>query len=132
MENQKSEAQLQAEQEAQAQAAAKEAAAKKAAFEKSNIVPILKKTKENYVPEPGTEGEIHVVVEKKSFNATSGERTSIPKLQFFSPKAYENFKANAVGLGYYVNVLHDPTGAYEPVGMQVVIDAAKAAKKAEK
>lgn len=131
MENQKSEAQLKAEQEAQA-AAAKEATAKKAAFEKSNSIPILKKSKENYVPEPGTEGEFHVVVEKKSFNATNGDRTSTPKIQFYSPKAYENFKNNAVGLGYYVNVLHDPTGAYEPVGMQVVVDAAKAAKKEQK
>ena len=115
---------------AAAEAAKKEEEAKAAAFDKSEKVPVLKKTKDNYVPAPGTENNYHVKVEKKAFNPQSGERISTPKVQVYAPKAFINFAANCVGLGYYVTVLHDPTGEYKEIGMDVVEAKAKAAKKA--
>lgn len=89
-------------------------------LEKSKNIPVLEKTKANYVPEPGTEQNYHAKIEVKAFNGNSGERLSKPSVQIYSPKAFKNFAEQSVGLGYTVDVLHDPTGAYPEVGVQPV------------
>lgn len=89
-------------------------------LEKSKNIPVLEKTKANYVPEPGTEQNYHAKIEVKAFNGNSGERLSKPSVQIYSPKAFKNFAEQSVGLGYTVDVLHDPTGTYPKVGVQPV------------
>jgi len=86
-------------------------------LEKSKKIPVLKKTKANYVPEPGTEMNYHVKVEVKAFNPQSGKRLSTPQVQIFAPKAFKVFADQAVGLGYTVDILHDPTDEYPKVGV---------------
>lgn len=92
--------------------------AKAEKLEKSKNTPVLKKTKDNYVPEPGTEQNYHAKIEVKAFDGQSGKRLSKPSVQIFAPKAFKTFKEQAVGLGYTVDILHDPTGDYPKVGLQ--------------
>ena len=87
-------------------------------LEKSKNTPVLKKTKANYVPEPGTEQNYHAKIEVKAFDGQSGKRLSKPNVQIFAPKAFKTFKEQAVGLGYTVDILHDPTEEYPKVGVQ--------------
>jgi len=94
--------------------------AKAEKLEKSKNTPVLKKTKANYVPEPGTEQNYHAKIEVKAFNAQSGKRLSKPSVQIFAPKAFKTFKEQAVGIGYTVDILHDPTDEYPKVGVQPV------------
>jgi len=109
-------------------AAEEKAAAEKAAkLEKSRKTDLLKHTKDTFVPEPGTESSYHARIEVKSFDKNSGDRQSKPQLQVFSPKAFANFERNSVGLGYSVDLLHDPTGEYALCG----VDKAKAEAKKE-
>lgn len=81
-------------------------------------MPLLKKTKDNYVPAIGTENDYHARIEVKSFNPNDGKRQSKPQLQTFSPKAWSVFEANSANLGYSVDILHDPTGEYPKAGKE--------------
>lgn len=113
-------AQEEAEKKAQAEKEAKEKKEQEEKLEKSRTIPLLKKTKDNYVPEPGTEQNYHARIEVKAFDGQTGERLSKPQLQIFAPKAFRLFKEQAVGLGYSVDILNDPTGEYPKVGVQPV------------
>lgn len=94
-------------------------------LEKSKNTPVLEKTKANYVPEPGTEQNYHAKIEVKAFNGNSGKRLSKPSVQIYAPKAFKNFAEQCVGLGYTVDILHDPTGEYPKVGVQPVKEEKK-------
>lgn len=94
------------------------------AYEASKKTPILnkkgtayEKTKDNFVPHPDEENSVHAIIEQKSFNPSTGKRQSVPKIQVFNTKAFENFKKASVALGYTVTVLHHPSGDYEPFGL---------------
>lgn len=122
-------AKAQADAKVAAEKAAEKAAAEKAyqeKLDKSRKTDLLKHTKDTFVPEPGTEKDYHARIEVKSFDKNSGDRQSKPQLQIFSPKAFFNFENNSVGLGYSVDILHDPTGKYPVCG----VDRAKAEAKA--
>ena len=112
-------------------AEAKAKAEKAAAYEKSLKTPMLKKTKDNYIPDPGTEDVYHARIERKSFNGKDGARQSKPKIQFFDPKTFKNFDKHSAGLGYSVDILHDPTGKYPLAGVDKV-EAENKAKKEKK
>jgi hypothetical protein len=126
MDNQSTKTEEQLAQEAEARA--KALAEKEAAIEKSNKVPLLKKTKDNYVPAIGAENDYHARIEVKSFNPNDGKRQSKPQLQTFSPKGWKVFEANSANLGYSVDILHDPTGEYPKAGKEKAEFLAKMAK----
>ena len=51
-------------------------------------VSILEVTPENYIVPKGEEGVYHCRIEQKSFNASTGERQSRPRIQKFEPKMW--------------------------------------------
>lgn len=67
-------------------------------------------TKENYIIEDNEKHLYHCVIEVKKFNAETGERLSVPRIQKFGKKAFDSMlKANLVKQGYTITILHDPT-----------------------
>ena len=63
----------------------------------------------NYKVPKGEEKFVHVEVEKKKFNADTGERLSKPFVQKFNVKEWPQVKKDLPGLGYNsVHVLHEP------------------------
>lgn len=59
----------------------------------------------------GEEGAIHAEIEQVQFDAATGRKKSVPTVQKFDVRAWDNFRRNAVKLGYtHVRVLHAPEG----------------------
>lgn len=107
------------EQKAAAEKAAKEKHDKELkANEEVKKIPVLKLTKDNYVPDPVVKekGCFVARVEKKRFDAVTGERKSIPRVVVMNPKAWANYISRAYALGESVDLLYDPTGKYPEVG----------------
>lgn len=107
----------------------KEAAAKAKALKKSKETPVDDHTKDTYVPEPGTEGNYHAKIEKRSFDQHTGKKKSSAQIQIFGPKAFQNFERASASLGYTVEILHDPTGEYPLAGIAKLKAEAKKAEK---
>ena len=72
-------------------------------------VSILEVTPENYIVPKGEEGVYHCRIEPKSFNASTGERQSRPRIQKFEPKMWPMLSRNLKLQGWTVEVMHDPT-----------------------
>lgn len=72
-------------------------------------VSILEVTPENYIVPKGEEGVYHCRIEQKSFNASTGERQSRPRIQKFEPKMWPMLSRNLKLQGWTVEVMHDPT-----------------------
>ena len=72
-------------------------------------VNILEVTPENYIVPKGEEGVYHCRIEQKSFNASTGERQSRPRIQKFEPKMWPMLSRNLKLQGWTVEVMHDPT-----------------------
>ena len=72
-------------------------------------VNILEVTPENYIVPKGEEGVYHCRIEQKSFNASTGERQSRPRIQKFEPKMWPMLSRNLKLQGWMVEVMHDPT-----------------------
>lgn len=65
----------------------------------------------NYIVPEGEEGSVHAEIEQVQFEQSTGRKKSVPTVQKFDPRAWDNFRVNAAGLGYnYVRVLHAPKG----------------------
>lgn len=59
----------------------------------------------------GEEGSVHAEIEQVQFDAATGRKKSVPTVQKFDPRAWDNFRRNAVKLGYtHIRVLHAPEG----------------------
>ena len=72
-------------------------------------VPLTEVTTENYIVPKGEEGVYHCRIEQKSFNASTGERQSRPRIQKFEPKMWPMLSRNLKLQGWTVEVMHDPT-----------------------
>lgn len=71
---------------------------------------LLQVTPENYICPPGEENVYHCRIEVKKFDADTGKRLSVPRLQKFGRKAFETFEMHHLrNQGYTVDILHDPT-----------------------
>lgn len=65
----------------------------------------------SYAVPKGEEGAVHAEIEQVQFDASTGRKKSVPTIQKFDPRAWDNFRRNAVKLGYtHVQVLHAPEG----------------------
>ena len=65
----------------------------------------------SYTVPSGEEGSVHAEIEQVQFDAATGRKKSVPTVQKFDPRAWDNFRRNAVKLGYtHVQVLHAPQG----------------------
>ena len=76
---------------------------------KTKDVAIIDVTPENYIVPDNEKHLYHCVIEIKKFDSETGERLSIPRIQKFGKKGYENSIAdNLKKQGYTITVLHDP------------------------
>lgn len=76
---------------------------------KTKDVAIIDVTPENYIVPDNEKHLYHCVIEIKKFDSETGKRLSIPRIQKFGKKGYENNIAdNLKKQGYTITVLHDP------------------------
>ena len=76
---------------------------------KTKDVAIIDVTPENYIVPDNEKHLYHCVIEIKKFDSETGTRLSIPRIQKFGKKGYENSIAdNLKKQGYTITVLHDP------------------------
>ena len=76
---------------------------------KTKDVAIIDVTPENYIIPDNEKHLYHCVIEIKKFDSETGKRLSIPRIQKFGKKGYENSIAdNLKKQGYTITVLHDP------------------------
>ena len=76
---------------------------------KTKDVAITDVTPENYIVPDNEKHLYHAVIEIRKFDSETGKRLSIPRIQKFGKKAFENGVAdNLKKQGYSVTMLHDP------------------------
>ena len=76
---------------------------------KTKDVAIIDVTPENYIVPDNEKHLYHCVIEIKKFDSETGKRLSIPRIQIFGKKGYENSIAEKLKKqGYTITVLHDP------------------------
>ena len=76
---------------------------------KTKDVAITDVTPENYIVPDNEQHLYHCVIEVRKFDSETGKRLSVPRIQKFGKKGYENGVAeNLKRQGYTITVLHDP------------------------
>ena len=76
---------------------------------KTKDVAIIDVTPDNYIVPDNEKHLYHCIIEIKKFDSETGKRLSIPRIQKFGKKGYENSIAeNLKKQGYTITVLHDP------------------------
>lgn len=76
---------------------------------KTKDVAITDVTPENYIVPSNEQHLYHCVIEVRKFDSETGQRLSIPRIQKFGKKGFENGIADALKKqGYTVTILHDP------------------------
>lgn len=76
---------------------------------KTKDVAITDVTPENYIVPSNEQHLYHCVIEVRKFDSETGKRLSIPRIQKFGKKGFENGIADALKKqGYTVTILHDP------------------------
>lgn len=90
---------------------------------------VLTVTAENYTVPAGEEHLYHVKQEVRQFDRNTGARLSVPRIQKYGKKAYENvIYDELLAQGYTIEVLHNPNDYFKA---QEAFKAAKAAEIAE-
>ena len=72
-------------------------------------VPILEVTPENYIVPKGEEGSYHCRIEQRQFDASTGRRLSVPRIQKFEAKMFPMLQRTLKQQGWTVEILYDPT-----------------------
>ena len=72
-------------------------------------VPILEVTPENYIVPKGEEGSYHCRIEQRQFDASTGRRLSVPRIQKFEAKMFPMLQRTLKQQGWTVDILYDPT-----------------------
>ena len=76
---------------------------------KTKDVAITDVTPENYIVPSNEQHLYHCVIEIRKFDSETGKRLSIPRIQKFGKKSFENGILDALKKqGYTITVLHDP------------------------
>lgn len=95
---------------------------------KTKDVNVSDVTPENYIVPDNEKHLYHAVIEIRKFDSETGKRLSIPRIQKFGKKAFENGVAdNLKKQGYSVTMLHDPNAW---LAEKAEADKAKAAERA--
>ena len=106
-------------------------------------LPIEKLTAENYIVPKGEEKDYHAVIEVREFDRKTGRRLSVPRVQKFGRKAFENhIQASLRKQGYDITILHNPNDwikenqakleAQAKAKLESQAEALKAEKEAQK
>lgn len=76
---------------------------------KTKDVAITYVTPENYIVPSNEQHLYHCVIEVRKFDSETGKRLSVPRVQKFGKKSFENGILDALKKqGYTITVLHDP------------------------
>lgn len=76
---------------------------------KTKDVTITDVTPENYIVPDNEKHLYHCVIEVRKFDAETGKRLSVPRIQKFGKKAFDNgVGSNLRKQGYTITILHDP------------------------
>lgn len=72
-------------------------------------VPLLEVTPENYIVPKGEENTYHCRIEQRQFDASTGRRLSVPRIQKFEAKMFPMLQRTLKQQGWTVEILYDPT-----------------------
>ena len=76
---------------------------------KTKDVAITDVNPENYVVPSNEQHLYHCVIEVRKFDSETGKRLSVPRIQKFGKKSFENGILDALRKqGYTITILHDP------------------------
>lgn len=96
---------------------------------KTKDVAITDVTPENYIVPSNEQHLYHCIIEVRKFDSETGKRLSVPRIQKFGKKSFENGILDALKKqGYTITVLHDPN---EYVKAQAEEKAARTAADAK-
>lgn len=96
---------------------------------KTKDVNVSEVTPENYIVPDNEKKLYHCIIEVRKFDSETGKRLSVPRIQKFGKKSFENSVAHNLKLqGYTVTILHDPNEwlATQAEATQKAIDKAVA------
>lgn len=72
-------------------------------------VSLLEVTPENYIVPKGEENTYHCRIEQRQFDASTGRRLSVPRIQKFDAKMFPMLQRTLKQQGWTVEILYDPT-----------------------
>lgn len=99
---------------------------------KTKDVAITDVTPENYIVPSNEQHLYHCVIEVRKFDSETGKRLSVPRIQKFGKKSFENGILDALKKqGYTVTVLHDPNEYVKAQAEEKAAADAKAKAEAE-
>lgn len=99
---------------------------------KTKDVAITDVTPENYIVPSNEQHLYHCVIEVRKFDSETGKRLSVPRIQKFGKKSFENGILDALKKqGYTITVLHDPNEYVKAQAEEKAAADAKAKAKAK-
>lgn len=99
---------------------------------KTKDVAITDVTPENYIVPSNEQHLYHCVIEVRKFDSETGKRLSVPRIQKFGKKSFENGILDALRKqGYTITVLHDPNEYVKAQAEEKAAADAKAKAEAE-
>ena len=99
---------------------------------KTKDVAITDVTPENYIVPSNEQHLYHCVIEVRKFDSETGKRLSVPRIQKFGKKSFENGILDALKKqGYTITVLHDPNEYVKAETEEKAAADAKAKAEAE-
>lgn len=99
---------------------------------KTKDVAITDVTPENYIVPSNEQHLYHCVIEVRKFDRETGKRLSVPRIQKFGKKSFENGILDALKKqGYTITVLHDPNEYVKAQAEEKAAADAKAKAEAE-
>ena len=99
---------------------------------KTKDVAITDVTPENYIVPSNELHLYHCVIEVRKFDSETGKRLSVPRIQKFGKKSFENGILDALKKqGYTITVLHDPNEYVKAQAEEKAAADAKAKAEAE-
>ena len=99
---------------------------------KTKDVAITDVTPENYIVPSNEQHLYHCVIEVRKFDSETGKRLSVPRIQKFGKKSFENGILDALKeQGYTITVLHDPNECVKAQAEEKAAADAKAKAEAE-
>lgn len=76
---------------------------------KTKDVNVSEVTPDNYIVTDNEKKLYHCIIEVRKFDPETGKRLSVPRIQKFGKKTFENSVSHNLKLqGYTVTILHDP------------------------
>lgn len=99
---------------------------------KTKDVSIIDVHPNNYIVPSNEQHLYHCIIEVRKFDSETGKRLSVPRIQKFGKKTFENLVSDALKKqGYTITVLHDPNEYIKAQADAKAVADAKAKADAE-